>query len=716
MTRTREVSLQSDRSACAAAMDLRRKERLARHGDFLAGRGVRAAFMRLAHAGKTVLVIWMSLWLSANVRADDQKPGPRRSLMDLSIEELLNESVTSVAKKETKLNQSPAAISIITQEDIRRSGLTSIPELLRMVPGLDVARINANQWAISSRGFNNQYANKLLVLVDGRAVYSPTFGGVFWNAQDVVLEDVDRIEVIRGPGATLWGANAVNGVINITTRSAKETQGGMVSTSFGTEDRPSTTVRYGGQLATNLYYRAYVKYFDREGLVDSTGRDTPDDWKSLRSGLRLDWEPSAENKLTVQGDYYGNEIEANVHETTLTPPTFFHSENVVAHNSGGNALGRWTHSFSDTAQFTLQGYYDHVQQEDNSTTVFQDTYDLDLQHRFALGTRHDIVWGMGYRLTETRITPSFPVVPTPEERNLPLYNVFVQDDLTLVRDRLHLTLGSKFEHNAFTGWEIQPSGRLLWTPVEHQTIWAAASRAVRTPTVGDRDIRSNFSAFQTSPNDPTVLLASFGNSNVRSEELTSYELGYRIEPTKRLSFDLASFYNVYDGLVGYAQGTPRFEMDPTPHVLIPLPAKNSQSAQTYGAELSARWQVMDHWRLAASYSWLRMHVKPDPRDEKNSPQHQFQIRSSVDLPHHFEVNGALYFVDSILSDSAQTALPIASYVRLDVGVTWRPMPNLELGIWGQNLLDDRHAEFNNLRNPQRVEVPRGVMGKITWRF
>lgn len=676
-----------------------------------------AALMRLAHYSKTFLVLWVALWSSAHIRADDPKPGSRRSLMDLSIEELLNESVTSVAKKETKLDQSPAAISIITQEDIRRSGLTSIPELLRMVPGLDVARINGSEWAIGSRGFNNQYANKLLVLVDGRAVYSPTFGGVFWNAQDVVLEDVDRIEVIRGPGATLWGANAVNGVINITTKSAKETQGGMVSTSFGTEDQPSTSVRYGGQLATNLYYRAYVKYFNREGLVDATGRDTPDDWRALRGGMRLDWEPSTENNFTLQGDYYGNAIEGNIHATTLTPPAFFRTENVVAHNRGGNALGRWTHILSDTAQFTVQGYYDHVQQADNEVIVYQDTYDLDAQHRFALGARNDIVWGVGYRLTETRITPSFALRADPEERDLPLYNVFLQDDIMLVQDRLRLTLGSKFEHNDYTGLEIQPSGRLLWTPTEQQTVWAAASRAVRTPAVGDRAVRSNFSAFQPGPDQPPVLLASFGNSNVRSEEVMSYELGYRIEPTKRLSFDLACFYNVYDNLVGYAPGLPRFEIDPAPaHVLIPLPANNRQSAETYGAELSARWQVMDHWRLAGSYSWLHMRVRPDPREEKNSPQHQFQIRSYVDLPCHFELNSALYFVDSIVSDSRQTALPIASYIRLDVGVTWRPTAHLELGIWGQNLLDDRHAEFNNLRNPMRTEVPRGVVGKMTWRF
>jgi iron complex outermembrane receptor protein len=661
-----------------------------------------------------ILCFFLAIDLAA---AEPEIASAKRSFADLSIEELMNESVTSVSKKETKLSQSPAAISVITQEDIRRSGLTSIPELLRTVPGLSVARINGNQWAIGSRGFNSQYANKLLVLVDGRAVYTPTFGGVFWNAQDVVLEDVDRIEVIRGPGATLWGANAVNGVINITTKSARETPGGMISTSFGTEDQPSTTVRYGGQLATNLHYRAYVKYFNRDGLVDSSGQSTPDDWRALRGGMRLDWEPSTENTLTLQGDYYGNAVGANFQEPDLTAPGLSRSEDRTAHNQGGNVLARWTHHFSGTSQISVQSYFDHVQQNDGLSTLSQDTYDLDLQHRFALGTRHDIVWGAGYRHAGIEVTPSFFVTATPEEQELSLYNVFLQDEITLWPDRLRLTLGSKFEHNEYTGLEIQPSGRLLWTPTERQTVWAAVSRSVRTPTILDRNARVNLAAFQASPSDPPVLVSLFGNPRIKAEELISYELGHRIELTKRLSFDVAGFYNVYDDLMAYVPGTPRPESEPEPaHVLSPRTARNSQYGETYGAELSARWHVMEHWRLVGSYSWLHMRLRPDEADEGDSPQHQFQIRSYVDLPYHLELNGALYFVDQTSSDSGQVRTTVPSYVRLDLGVTWRPTPTLELGIWGQNLLDDRHPEFNSLRTTLRTEVPRGVMGKITWRF
>ena len=623
----------------------------------------------------------------------------------------MNERVTSVSKKETKLSESPAAISVITQEDIRRSGLTSLPELLRTVPGLDVARINGNQWAVSSRGFNYQYGNKLLVLVDGRAVYTPSFGGVFWNAQAVVLEDLDRIEVIRGPGATLWGANAVNGVINIITKSAKDTQGGLITTTVGTEDQSSTAIRHGGQLGTNLFYRAYVKYFNRDGLVDSTGRSAPDDWNSIRGGLRLDWEPSLESQFTLQGDFYSTAAGVNIQQPQQAPP-FSQSINPVAHNRGGNVLGRWARSFSDTSQLTVQTYFDHLKQDDGLETLNQDTYDLDLQHRFALGARNDIVWGAGYRFTSLSVAPSFFATFNPPSRQLQLFNVFVQDDLTLVPDRLRLTLGSKFEHNDLTGLEIQPSVRLRWTPNEHQTAWAAVSRAIRTPSLAERDIRVNPAAF------PGGLVSIFGNPNAKAEELIAYELGYRIEPVRQLSLDATMFYNVYRGLLGTVGNPLGFEAVPAPpHALVSSTFQNSQAGETYGAELIARWQVTDTWRLTSSYTWLRMHLRPSATAEAESPQQQVQLRSDLDLPHHFQLNGSAYFVDRVNSaTSANPAVPVSAYVRLDVGVTWRPTQSLEMSIRGQNLLDNQHPEANSYRTTLQTEIPRTVLGTVTWRF
>ena len=344
-------------------------------------------------------------------------------------------------------------------------------------------------------------------------------------------------------------------------------------------------------------------------------------------------------------------------------------------------------------------------------TVKQDTFDLDVQHRFALGERNDVVWGAGYRHTSLSVAPSFFAALTPASRQLQLFNVFVQDDITLVPDRLHLTLGSKFEHNDLTGFEVQPSARLRWTPSEHQMVWAAASRAIRTPSVSERDIRVNVTAF------PGGLASIFGNPNVKAEELISYELGYRVEPVKQLSLEAAAFYNVYDNLIGTVAGTPVFEAVPAPpHLLVPSTFQNGQSGTTYGGELTARWQVTDLWRLTGSYSWLHMRLQPNRTANSESPQQQFQLRSDLDLSSNVQLNSALYFVDRVNSQAGTTVASVPSYVRLDVGVSWRPTQSLELGLWGRNLIDNQHPEYSSYRTTLRTEVPRSVLGTVTWKF
>ncbi|HEV2694164.1 MAG TPA: TonB-dependent receptor [Verrucomicrobiae bacterium] len=654
--------------------------------------------------------------LAALAKADgtNQISQSAGDLENFTLEQLVNVQVTSVSKKETGLFTAPAAIYVITQEDIRRSGLTSIPELLRMVPGLDVARIDANHWAISARGFNNQYADKLLVLIDGRSVYTPVSAGVDWNVQDTPLEDIDRIEVIRGPGATLWGANAVNGVINIITKSAKDTQGGLVTVTYGTEDRPGTTVRYGGQLATNLFYRVYVKYFNREHFADAAGQAGADDWNAARGGFRLDWEPAAENNFTLQGDYYHSDAGETIDATSLTPP-FVNRVNVVDHNQGGNVLGRWTHNFSDTSQLSLQAYYDHTEEGDAPSVIKDDTYDIDLQHRFALGTRQDIVWGAGYRYLMTAASPSFFVTLAPGSEDEQLFSTFVQDDITAVENRLHVIIGTKLEHNTDTGFEVEPSGRLAWTPTEKQTVWAAVSRAVRTPSDLEMDIRENRSAFQPA-SGPPVLASVFGNPDLQSEEVTAYELGYRIKPVERLSFDVTAFYNTYDRLITAVQGAPFFEAAPAPpHIVVPLTFQNSSSAATYGTEILGEWRVTDIWKLVASYALLQTRLNPEPVNN-NDPQNQFQIHSYVNLPQHVELDAAVYYVDAINAQFGDGTLAIPAYVRVDLGVTWRPTRWLEIGVYGQNLTDDSHPEMTGVKTTAVTEVPRSVMGRVTWRF
>ncbi len=636
-------------------------------------------------------------------------------LADLSIEQLMNESVTSVSKKETDLAHSPAAISVITGDDIRRLGITSIPEALRLVPGLEVARISANQWAVSSRGFNQQYSNKVLVMMDGRSIYTPSFGGVFWDAQDMVMEDLERIEVIRGPGATLWGANAVNGVINITSKNSKDTQGGLFSTSTGTEDQPSMSFRYGGAISDILHYRVYLKYFDRNGLEDPAGGSAPDAWESIRGGFRADWEPSADDLVTLQGDYYSMNTAGNLTTPTLAPPF---SETSLADNEshGGNMLGRWTRTLSDKSHLSLQAYFDSYRYQTPLAIESRDTADIQLEHRFPLGTWNDIMGGLGYRFTTDQLdgTPTFDMNPASADLNL--YTAFLQDEITVVPDRLHLILGSKVEHNDYTAWEIQPSARLLWTPTYHQTVWAAASHAAGTPSRIYRSGRYNIGNFQ-SPGGPVVETELRGNSNVVSESLDAYEIGYRIEPAADVSVDLTAFYNVYDDLIIVTEGEPGMVTTPFPHLYVPLSFENGGSGETYGVEATVQWKPMDQWRIAANYSWLHMKMRPEGDVPEGSPQQQVSLRSYVTLPWNLEFNSFASYVDSVESlNQTNVTTPIPAYLRVDVGLVWHPTETLEIGIWGQNLLDGEHPEFSSQNNNEIMEIPRSVVGKLTWRF
>ncbi len=626
----------------------------------------------------------------------------------------MNESVTSVSKKETSLDQSPAAISVITWDDIRRLGITSLPEALRLVPGLEVARVSANQWAISSRGSNAQYTNKLLVLMDGRSVYTPLFGGVYWDTQDLVLEDLERIEVIRGPGATLWGANAVDGVINITSKNSRDTQGWLVSSTFGTEDQPSVSLRYGGAVGSNFHYRAYVKYFNRDGLVTPAGDGAPDAWDSIRGGFRTDWTPSADDLITFQGDYYSMHTGGFATVPLLTPP-FSQTSETENHNRGGNVLGRWTRTFSDQSRLSLQAYFDHFHYEALGASESRDTADVQLEHRFPILAWNDVIWGLGYRSTTDEFTNSSIVGLNPSSANLNLLSAFVQDEITVVPKHLRLILGSKFERNDYTGWEIQPSARLLWTPTERQTVWASASHAAGTPSRIHRSGRFNAGAFQ-SPFGP-VLAELRGNSNIVSETVDAYELGYRIEPARNLSVDLAAFYNVYDNLFNAVAGVPQFTATPSPHLLIPLDLTNTLAGESYGVEATVQWKPVERWRLTANYSWLQVFSPGLVNATKPDPEQRVSVRSYLDLPWNLELNGFASYVNSVeaLNQSNTTAV-IPAYLRVDAGIVWRPRPALEIGIWGQNLLDNQHPEFTSQGTSAITEVPRSVVARFTLRF
>ncbi|MDE3083994.1 MAG: TonB-dependent receptor [Verrucomicrobiota bacterium] len=606
-------------------------------------------------------------------------------LKKLTLEELMNVKVTSVSRMPEKLFETASPIQVITQDDIRRSGAASLPEALRLASNLEVAQVDSRQWAISARGFNNTLANKMLVLIDGRTVYTPLDAGVFWDVQDTLLEDIDQIEVISGPGATQWGANAVNGVINIVTKSAKDTQGGLLFGGGGTEERGFGGARYGGTLAPNVYYRVYGKYFDRDNSVRPSGQDTIDNWHMGQGGFRIDSENFPDSLLTLQGDIYdGQAAQPTASAIRL---------------SGGNTLGRWTRTLSADSDFTLQLYYDHTHRVIPGTFAEDlNTYDLDFQYRFPVAERHDIVCGFGYRLLDDNVgnTPALAFLPAAVGRQL--FSAFAQDKIAIIENRLYLTLGSKIEHNDYTGFEYEPSARVAWSPAGGRMVWGAISRAIRAPSRIDRE------AFI--PSAPPFLLA--GGSNFQSEKLMAYELGYRVQPQPRLAFSLATFYNDYDDL--------RSLEEVNPPASFPVVIGNGFRARSYGAELVADYRVTSTWHLRAGYDELRIHVSPKPgttdqssgRSEAQDPNHQFSLRSFWDLPDHFQMDAMARYVGPIANQN------VPGYSELDLRVGWQPTPAWEFSVVGQNLLHSHHAEFGSATS--RSEIERSVSGKATWRF
>lgn len=595
--------------------------------------------------------------------------------------------VTSVGRKAEPWFHAPAAVEVLTQDDIRRYGAITMADTLRIVPGMHVARSFGSSYAITTRGFSSAAGNKLQVLLDGRSLYTPLFSGVFWDVQDTLLTDLDRIEVIRGPGATQWGANAVNGVVNFISRDARQTQGTLIKAGGGNEELGFGAVRHGGKAGESTYYRVYSKYFYRDEQALSNGADGEDFTEHWQSGFRADHYLAEESQLTLQGDFYLNDGGI--------------AGRSAANNQGANVLGRWTRTFSSASDLQFQLYYDRadrdipLQFEEERNTV-----DADFQHRLALGERHDIVWGGNYRVSwdETGGIGTFAF--DPRERAIDLVAGFVQDEIAIVPERLALTLGTKIEHNDFTGAEVQPSARLAFTPGAKQTVWAAVSRAVRTPTRIESDV-----VFTPVPNGPVATLR--GNPDFRSEDMIAYELGYRVRPWRQASFDIAGFVNDYDNLRTLEPGPGGF----------PLTLGNERHGETWGFESSIRYEPVGWWRLTAGYALLEQDLdfsaaSRDPTGgttEANDPEQMALLRSNLMLPHRIEFGQTLRYVDQL------TRPAVPAYLELDLRLAWRPLPGLEISLNGMNLLDSAHPEFAG-GGPLQPEVERSVYAKVLWLF
>jgi iron complex outermembrane receptor protein len=645
-------------------------------------------------------------------------------LTELSMEQLLDTEVTSVAKLPHTLAHSPAAVFVVTQDDIRRVGATSIPEALRFVPGLHAARIDRNKWAISARGSNGQFsANKMLVLIDGRTVYTPSFSGVWWDVQDTMMEDIERIEIIRGPGATLWGANAVNGVINVITKSARQTEGNLLSAAIGTEDHGMAAFRHGGKLGKDASYRVFGKYFDRDDYVDENGHGAGDTWRAGRGGFRVDGVADGNDTYTVQGDIYRDD-SGSAPSTLLDLPTLslFQAHNDLrAH--GANVLGRWTHSLGGESTFSVQTYWDRAERivPLNGFHEIVQTFDLEFQHSLPLGDAHKGLWGGGYRLVERDEENSLKVAFSPEDAADHWFNLFVQDEIAVIPDSLSLTLGSKFEHKTLVGFLLEPNARLMWTPDTRNSVWLSVARAMRTPSWSEQAGR--FSGFALVPGPLPLVFGSRGNHSLKAEELVAYELGYRAQPRADLFFDLALFYNVYDRLTNLDPPGPA---DCVPRVLSGnafiecLPVfDNGVKGESYGMELTADWRPTRDWRWRLGYTLMKFDVRATgdtqgvttiPETEGSDPSHQFFARSSLDLSKSLRFDLMYRYVD---------ALPAAgtdAYATLDARMAWDVHRDVELSLTGRNLLEDRHFESGRQPALTATQVERDVLAAIRWKF
>jgi iron complex outermembrane receptor protein len=625
-----------------------------------------------------LMLLCLAAQYSAAVAADVQMAATSSSnLSHLSIEQLADIEVSSVSKRPERLADAPAAIYVITREDIREAGVTTLPEALRLAPNLQVARSNANTYAITARGFNGSNANKLLVLIDGRSVYTPLQAGVFWDVQDVMLDDIDRIEVVSGPGGTLWGANAVNGVINILTRSSRDTHGTRVVVDAGTDER-GVALRHGFSLGEDATLRLYAKGFEVDHSERADGRALVDAWNLNQAGFRADWARSG-NAFTMQGDAY--EGKAQVSATSPDRKV-----------SGANVLGRWNRDLGHGAGLQVQAYVDRYRRDQPGVfTEEMSTLDIDVQHHIPLGDRHDIVWGGGLRHQHDSTTGSTLLAFVPADSTLTLANVFAQDSYS-INERTKLTFGLKLERNNYTGVEVQPNLRLAWRIDDRALLWSALSRAVRTPSRVDRDLQI------TPPTGPGLLTSP----GFVSEKLTAFELGYRAQPSARTSFSVSAYFNDYDKLRS-------IEPDGSGNFVL----GNGIAGHTYGIEGWGSFQASETWRLSAGYRHIneRMHFKPGSAaigqaSAGNDPHYKFTLRSSWTLPRDW------VFDVGLRANGALPNPPVPSYVAVDARVAWTVSRGVELSLAGFNLFDRSHPEFGAA--PARSEVARSFALKLRW--
>jgi iron complex outermembrane recepter protein len=642
-----------------------------------------------------------------------QTPSPDQDLARVTLEDLMKIRVTSAARKSQRAEDVPAAVYVITRNDIRRSGLTSLPELLRLVPGVQVAQVNANKWAVSIRGFNDLYSNKLLVLVDGRSVYSRTFGGVFWDMQDLMIPDIDRIEVIRGPGGTVWGANAVNGVINVITRPATDTTGLSANVSAGTFERERTGIRYGGTLGGGAAYRVFTQWSRYRDAPPSTSALFEDRWHALTTGFRIDGSRGID-AVFAQGHFMTNQTRPGWLALPNLEPGVTPTTDGISHAREASVLGRWTRTRIDGTVIQVQAYYTDMHRHEEIVDFSERTSDVDAQYERRLGSRHGFMLGAGYRHVDFSAanTPTIELGPGRTET----FNTFVQDEIALRKD-LSLTLGSKVEHDTLGGWDQLPTARLMWEVSPGQRAWTAVSRTRRTPSFTDRDVRASFGVL---PGPGLPIVYGFkANPAYRSEKFTQAEAGYRILLGSIASLDVTAFSGSYEGLAVTQPLAPTVELTPAPaHVFAGNTYLNLLNVRTSGAELNVHWTPVRSWQVEGSYSLLDLSSHVDPskliapaaENDGNAPRHQWQIRGTTAIRPGVQASASVSRIARL------GVLDVPAYTRVDAALEYRLNSRLIAAVAAQNLLSGQHREFSSPRVFLSSSMPRGARIDLRWEF
>jgi iron complex outermembrane receptor protein len=658
---------------------------------------------------RTTLVLLLALSLSSSALAQVRVP----DIIEMSIEDLMRIDVTGVSRKEERAANVAAAVFVITHDAIRRSGMTSLPDLLRLAPGVDVAQINASKFAVSVRGFNALRANKLLVLVDGRSAYNRLFSGVFWDEQDVMVDDIERIEVIRGPGATIWGANAVNGVINIITKAAADTQGGLVRVDAGVSGQQGA-VRYGGGLGATRY-RLFSQWTAQDGALTAPAVRANDSSSGVTVGFRAD-RATSPGAVLVEGAFTVGRTHAlwqNLDPgTSVAAPI----SNDRSESQSGHLLSRLTRGGPGGGTLQVQAFMDLANRQEPVADFERRIIDVDTQYHRSLA-RHDLVAGAGYRFINERFSGHTNISMVPAVSTASVVTAFVQDDIALFGSRLSVTLGSQFQYDSAAGVGVQPTARAIWKGLPRQRFWAAASRALRTPSLEDRFIRVTL-AGPPIENGLPVTIAVIGNPAAMTEELVEAEVGYRLEIGNRATIDVTGFEGRYDHLRTFETEAPIVSFIPTPQVFVTTRAANQLEATTRGLEVTAAWAPVPYWRLDGSYSAFRIKpLAPGSLDtaaattDGNAPRHKWQLRSEFSPGTRARLSMAIFRTGPLAT------LAVDGYTRADVNAEWRFTDQLSAMVVGQNLLNEAHTEFRGSETLLlETMVPRSATLRLRWTF